>query len=88
MDMKLAQPFLALESRAEKKRDLSGLCPFPPKTMTWCEQKGGGDVSGSKTVFGEGFYGVFSPPLSCPSGASGFPSWGASFKVEKAHFAA
>ena len=51
-----------------RKWDLSGLCPFPPKNMTWREQIGGKAYhkwgGGSKTVFGEGFYGMFSPPQS------------------------
>ena len=48
----------------------SGLSPFPPKKMTGREQTGGlenlSSVGGAKTVFGEGFFGMFSPPLSFP----------------------
>ena len=43
--------------------------PVSSKENDGREQKGGGNVSyvvGSKTVFGEGLYGMFSPPLSFP----------------------
>ena len=54
-----------------RKWDWSGLCPFPPRKMTGHEQRGGGGNriiggGGSKTVFGKGFYGMVSPPLSFP----------------------
>ena len=42
-----------------RKWDLSGLCPFPPKKMTWCEHMGGKRIrsggGGLKTFFGRGF---------------------------------
>ena len=53
-----------------RKWDLSGLCPFPPRKMTGREQRRGGGkriISGGvQNVSGEGFYGMFSPPLSFP----------------------
>ena len=43
--------------------------PVPLRRMTLRKQRGGKSYhkwGGSKTVFGEGFYGIFSPPLSFP----------------------
>ena len=43
--------------------------PVSSKENTWSEQTGGERIiggGGSKTFFGEGFYGMFSPPLSFP----------------------
>ena len=51
--------------------DWSGLCPFPLKKMTGREQTEGGKRivgggGGPQTIFGEGFYGMFSLLLSFP----------------------
>ena len=50
-----------------RKWDRSGLCPFPLSKMTGREQTGGGETyhrwGGSKTVFGDGFCPMLSPPL-------------------------
>ena len=52
--------------RGLRKWDLSGLCPFPPKKMTWREQMGGKTYhrlgGGVKTVFGEGLMVCFPLP--------------------------